>query len=154
MRIIIVISLLLVSCIHEESTDTISVLKNNTSHKIRITPYDDGKPLTEEVVEINENASVEALFRTYRGKGTGLFYANYLTFMDSVEVRFDDRRRSIHMSYALNSTVTNSNAIRYDSNRSLFNEKNYNRRILAETRNHITNEYTFTFTDEDYQAAR
>jgi hypothetical protein len=154
MRLLIIVigSLLLASCIREESTETISLLTNNSTHKIKITPYSQGTAVVKDIVEINGNSSLNVLSQANRGKGAGISYASYLAFTDSVEVVFDEQLRSTH--YFQNSTGANPSAIRYENARSLYNEKNYTRKIISEKKNSITNEYTFSFTEEDYQAAR
>jgi len=142
------------SCNLEESTNTKSLIINNTSSKVRIVPYYQGAIVKEDSVKINSNEKLKVLDKNERGKGTGFSYPLYLAFYDSVIVVFDNSIQAIHYSYAVSGLSSNPTAIKHDSSRSLFNEANYVRTITQENKRSISNEYTFTFTAQDYLDAK
>ena len=97
---------------------------------------------------------VLVLDKNEKGKGSGFSYPLYLAIYDSVLVAFDDSIKAIHYSYATTNKGNNSKAIKYDSSRSIYNESNYIRKITQEDKRSISNEYTFTFTNQDYLDAK
>ena len=87
-----------------------------------------------------------------KGKGRGYSYASYLSFNDSTLVIYDDSIQIVHYSYK--ESKNQLLGILYDSSRSLYNENNYIRKIKQEEKHYISNEYTFTFTEQDYLDAK
>jgi hypothetical protein len=125
---------------------------NTSIHKIKIMPYYKGNIYLEGVKNIPENSSSEVLFSRNRGKSAGLSYATDLMFSDSLFVLYDDSICAVH--YPQNLTGDNPQAIKYDNTRNLFNEKNYQYKIISEEKYKIHTEYTFTFTEQDYLDAK
>lgn len=146
--------ILYISCRYEESTNTKSLINNNTLHTITIIPYYQGSVVKQDSVNISSNKIYEILDNSNKGKGTGIPYSSYLTFYDSVEVAFDNSVHATHYSYATTNKGNNLKAIKIDSSRSLYNEVNYVRKIITESKRGISNEYTFIFTEQDYLDAK
>jgi hypothetical protein len=141
---------LVLSCKYEESTNTKSFIANNTSHSIIIAPYYQGGVVKSDSISINSNQQYMILDKNNKGKGTGFSYSSYIAIYDSIQIIFDNSVKSTHYSYASNTLGTNPKAITYDSSRSIYNEANYVRNIIMESKRSISNEYTFTFTEQDY----
>ena len=142
------------SCTLEESTNTKSFINNNTLHIITIIPYYQGLVVKEDSVNINSNSIYEILDNSNKGKGTGFSYSLYLAIYDSVQVAFGNSIHATHYSYATTNKGNNPKAIKIDSSRSLYNEVNYVRKIITESKRGISNEYTFTFTEQDFLDAK
>ncbi len=137
-----------VSCRYEESTSTTTFITNNSSHSIEIIPYYQGMISTIDIKDIAPNSTLSVLSNNTRGKSAGYSYPIYLIAVDSVYVSYDNLNTVVY--YKENSLSTNLKAITYDSSRSIYNEANYIRKILIESKRSISNEYTFTFTEQDY----
>lgn len=136
------------SCRHEESTYTTTIMNNNSSHSIKIIPYYQGTASIVDSKDISPNSALKILSSNTRGKSAGYSYPIYLIAVDSIYVVYDNIATSVY--YREGSTGANPKAIKYDSSRSLYNEKNYVRKIVTESKRSISNEYTFTFTENDY----
>ncbi len=149
-KILFVILILTLSCKYEENTNTKSFINNNSAHLITIIPYYQGMIVKEDSVNIGINERYLILDKNNKGKGSGLLYSSYLAIYDSVQVLFDNSFITTHYSYATTFSLTNPKAIKYDSSRSIYNETNYIRKITMEDKRSISNEYTFTFTEQDY----
>jgi hypothetical protein len=153
-KILFIIMLSALSCNLEESTYTTSFINNTSSHSITITPYYQGLVVKEDSVNINRNQLYEILSKNNRGKGSGFSYSLYIAIYDSISVKFDNSIQTIHYSDATSHFVSNLNGIKYDSNRSVYNNDNYIRKITHEDKHNISNEYIFTFAEQDYIDAK
>jgi hypothetical protein len=142
------------SCNYEKSANTKSFINNNTFNKVTIIPYYQGFVVKEDSVQINSNQLVLVLNKNEKGKGSGFSYPLYLAIYDSVLVAFDNSIHATHYSYATTNKGNNPKAIKIDSSRSIYNEVNYVRKIITESKRGISNEYTFTFTEQDYLDAK
>ena len=146
----ILLTVILFSCRKEESTDTISIIKNAASSTVIILPYYQGLIVKQDSVSIIPNESSIVLSNSNRGKGSGLSYPRYLELYESIVVKFDVSIKAVHYNYATSNLALDSKAIKYNNSRSLYNEGNYVREITMETKQFISNRYTFTFTEQDY----
>ncbi len=151
---LLLIILVLSSCRYEDSTNTSNFITNNTAHKITLTPYHNGIADNNNIVNINSKESKMVLENNNLGKGTGYTYASDLAIKDSTYVLFDDTILEVHYSFKESSNNIHSTGIKSDSNRSIYNENNYIRQIKSENKHNISNEYTFTFTEQDYLDAK
>lgn len=140
------------SCRYEESTFTKTFIANNSSHSLKLIPYYQGMSSNVDVKDVAPNSTLEILNNNNRGKGTGYSYAIYLIPFDSLYVVYDNTDSCVY--YRENSNGINSKAIKYDSIRSIYNVSNYVRKITQEDKRSISNEYTFTFTEQDYLDAK
>lgn len=149
-----ILILMLTSCSVEESTYTTSYIYNSSKHSIKISPYYQGNIVKEDSVNIGVNQTYKILDKNNRGKGSGFSYPLYIANYDSIQIRFDDSIQIHHYSFAASKSKTSFDGIVYDSNRSIYNESNYIRVIKNEDKYSISNEYTFTFTEQDYLDAQ
>jgi len=140
------------SCRHEESTSTKTFITNNSSHSIEIIPYYQGVISNVDIKYIAPNSTLPILTNHTRGKSAGYSYPIYLIAVDSIYVLYDNLKTVVY--YKENSTGNNPKAITYDSSRSIYNEANYIRKITQEDKRSISNEYTFTFTEQDFLDAK
>jgi hypothetical protein len=63
-------------------------------------------------------------------------------------VLFDNNKIATHYYYGI--TGNNPNAILFTNSRNLFNEKNYENKIIKDTKRDFEQEYLYTFTEQDY----
>lgn len=89
-----------------------------------------------------------------RGKGTGFSNPSYIAIYHSIRIIFNEVDSITHYSFATSLIRINPEVIPFPSNRSIYNENNYVRRILSENKYSITNEYTFIFIEQDYLDAQ
>jgi hypothetical protein len=153
----IIISLFcFVSCIYEKSTYSDTFLKNNSNHVIEIKPFINGQPVADKIVNLDLNSRLLVVNINERGKGGGYTYAEEIMvgFYDSVVVVYDDTILATHYNYIQSAKLNNKTAIYTDSNRSLYKRDNYVRVITDESKYKIRNEYTYTFTEQDYLDAQ
>jgi hypothetical protein len=136
------------SCTHEESNETITIIENLSSQQITVTPYDNGMALTSDIHTIEPSKKKVVQQGSARGKGNSFLYSDDIQVMDSVVINFGRDVSSTHYSYSV--VGSNSKAIKRDNPRSLFNRDSYKRVILSETKYALVNEFTYTFTVQDY----
>jgi hypothetical protein len=139
---------LLYSCIHEESNETTSIIENLSGQRITITPYNNGVALTQDahVVERLERKVVQR--GGARGKNNSFPYSDNIQSADSVVVIFGNGIQAVHYSFSVSGN--NNKAIKRNSPRSLFNRDNFKRVVVSETKYTLADEYTYTFTTQDY----
>ena len=146
----IVMFVLIAGCA-EESTYTVSKLKNNTNKNMDILFFQNGS--ISKHFSINPNSEITVLDLNNRGKGVGLSFPNVeISFLDSAKVTFDSTKKSVHFSRL--HKFDSSRVIFFESNRNIFNEGNYTRVITSETKHRISNEYFFEFTEQDFLNAK
>lgn len=145
------IVLVVCSCIHEESNETTSIIENLSGQQVSITPYDNGVALTQytHVVDYLERKVVQR--GGARGKNNSFPYSDNIQSADSVVVIFGNDVQAIHYSFSV--LGNNSKAINRDSPRSLFNRNNFKRIVVSETKYTLADEYTYTFTTQDFTNA-
>ena len=152
--IIAIIPMIGFSCIYEESSSTESIISNKTAHSINIIPYYHGYIVHEDVLYISKGSDTTVLRKSTRGKGAGYSYPIHLAIFDSTQIAFDDTVKFMHYSYYSTNSGFGSTGIPYTHNRSIYNGDNYIRKIVSEEKYKISNEYTFTFTEQDYLEAK
>lgn len=143
-----IVVLSLSECTIEHSYFTKGIILNESGVPLKIHFYKEGISNSEFQVAVSngerKQVSAEEIF-TYAGLlARGDF--------DSLVVDFDHSRKSVH--YGFGKTGTNQDAILYDNQRSLFNEKNYVKQKIVDKKYKHESEYVFTITEQDYRDAR
>lgn len=145
---------LLTACLSTDksSSKTVSVLRNQSGQQINISVLRNG--LEQEFGQHTILSSTEktVLEGEGRGKGTTATFSDFLAGKDSVVVLFGNNVKAIH--YSRNRVGPNSKAILYDNPRNLFNRNHYVRVILDDQKHFFQDQYTYTFTAQDYQDAQ
>lgn len=81
-------------------------------------------------------------------------YAGLLSIkdFDSLIVKFDNDKISVH--YGFGKVGKNTDAILFDNQRNLFNDRNYVREKTLDKKYKHESEYTYTFIEKDYLDAK
>ena len=156
MKYIALISLFffITSCHRETTYDTKTLLINAADVDIKLIPYQQEIVITSKIVTLNPKERLQVMHRSGRGKGGGEIYIEEIYFNDSVNVTFGSNKVSPHYNHTVSAKYPNLQGIHVGSNRSLYKRDNYVRKILFENKRSIENEYTYTFTNQDYLDAQ
>jgi len=142
--------LFLLAC-SEETTFTVSKLKNETNKQVNIIFYQNNNIASEYNVGPNDEIIVSDV--NNRGKGVGLTFPNLeLSNFDSAIITFDYIKKSIHFSQL--HRFDSIRVLYFENNRNIFNEANFTRVVTSQTRHRINNEYTYIFSEQDYLNAK
>jgi len=136
----------------EKSTNSRSFIINETNYIIKLIPYDNGNELASLTQIIQSSEEKLVLDYNNRGKGQGFAYPRSMQPIDSIIVLFDDKIKTVH--YTFNVSGINPKAIKFGSPRNIYTEDNFVRKITAEDKYNISNEYRYTFVDQDYEDAK
>lgn len=120
-----------------------TLITNNSTHAIELIPYKDGVELTQQAISCNTSETK----KIYGDGGVSLFDT---LDADSIYVVFDNAYKNVHYSHESSKTSNNPDVIKVTDVRSLFNVDSYIHRIKEQTKCASGNEYTYTFTEQDY----
>lgn len=135
----------------EKNTLTNTVIKNPLPYFVKVNYYTNGLKKDSLALPVLSQKIVSSLDN--RGKGSGLTYPNIvISFYDSAVISFNDTYTVTH--YSKNTSASNPTALLFINQRNIFNQDNYQRTILNESKTFIQNEYIFEFTEQDYIYAR
>jgi hypothetical protein len=141
------------ACRTEESTISKTLFWNLTPYQIKVLYFKNGIPIDNETRLISPFEKKEVDYSHQRGKNYGLMYPYILSdISDSCVISFNDTITASH--YAYYAVGTNPKAILFPSNRNVFNQNNYLRTVLNETKKSINVEYYYFITEQDYIYAR
>jgi hypothetical protein len=141
------------ACTTEENTISKTSFWNLTPHQIKVLYFKNGSPIDDETRIISPFEKKEVDYSHQRGKNSGLLYPYILSdISDSCVMSFNDTITASH--YAYYTVGTNSKAILFPSNRNVFNQNNYIRTVLKETKKSMNIEYFYYITEQDYIYAR
>ena len=152
MRILIICLVLFCSCkrMVESYTGATAYVINNSSHTIEIRPYYKGIIYRPTIIKLQPLDSLKVASSITLGKGTirSGFDSEYFAGSDSLIVIFDGVHSITHyvnppLSYALKNYL-------YSSTRNLGNLESWEARTIKESVTHISNEYKYRFTDQDF----
>lgn len=152
--IVCALTVILISCRKESSYSTTDYVCNQSSKSLHIEYYKDGIIQKELGINtINDNSCYIVLQSNGFGKSDGPNYINTINSLDSAVVIFDDSTIAVH--YGMNvKTINNSRAIIFGDKRNFFDSRNWNYRIVSETKNFKETELKFIFTTQDYLKAK
>ena len=138
----------IMSCKKEEVGQTISYIKNSTSHTIKLLPYNTSVLDNSNVKVISANSTLEVYSANVRGKTIDPCFGTLLQPYDSVLVVYDDTYKIPHIKFNL--TYVGSKKVLFNSNRSISNASNWTKTITNETKYSIEGNFNYTFIEQDY----
>ena len=151
--IIIFLTVLLASCIKEDTTNYYAYLKNTTGHQIKIIPYFSGALVQAHIVTLSPNEKKEIANGSARGlQNNGGFSSPYFSGADSLVVIFDSLYSITHYG-SLPATVSRKYYL-YSSRRNLGNYLSYQLQAKDISAHMRENTYTFEFVEQDYLDSR
>ena len=149
--ILIIICGLLISCIkQEESTHYKAIIKNPTLHTIRLEGYSSGMILPGDTILLGAGQEIKIADGSSRGKNTSGFTPNYFRNADSIIITFDHQYKVVH--YIDSPLIQAPKSYLYTSTRNIVNYKSY-KKVSTEEKHGVFNDFTYVFTEEDYQYA-
>ncbi|MEO6612756.1 MAG: hypothetical protein ABIT05_11745 [Chitinophagaceae bacterium] len=141
-----------IGCVKEKVGHTSSFIKNSTSHKIILLPYN-GTTLDNSTIKvINPNSTVEVYNDNVRGKTIEPGFGTLLQPYDSVVVSYDDTIKIPHIKF--NILYNGSHKVLFTSNRSISNQNNWVKTITNETKYSLEGNFMYTFVEQDYLDAK
>ena len=135
----------------EDSSRSTTLINNQTNYSIQILPYREGQIDNTLAKTILAQQTSEVFQLRKAGKSPGPSFAIHLQPYDSVVVVFNQQKSITHLKF--NSIVDSSRRIPFNNNRSISNENNYSLKILTDDKHFMESQYTYSFTESDYQAA-
>ena len=141
---------------HQEGYTT-SFIENKTDHQLNFYYYSKGKEFMDQyyyksiVVSPNEYKKILA---ASLDSGSGV-YPEIIraSDIDSLVVKYDNVKSSIHYNSSIQKQI-GAGGIGFEEKGNLFNEKNWTKNVLKDTRKKYQAEYTYTFTEQDYIDAK
>jgi hypothetical protein len=153
MKLLFIIPLIgVISCTKERSGHTSTIIKNTTTHTIKLLPYNGASIDMSYSKTIPGSSTVEVYSENHFGKTIEPCFGRLLQPFDSVVVRFDDTVMIPHIKFNL--TYNGNHYIPFQSNRSISNPNSYLKEITKETKWTITGKFTYTFIEQDYLDAK
>lgn len=150
--LLLLLLIVFMGCIKEKVGHTKSFIKNSTSYKIILLPYNGAAIDNSNIKVINPNSSVEVYNANVRGKTIEPSFGTLLQPYDSVVVSYDDTIKIPHIKFNL--VYIGSHKVLFNSNRSISNQSNWTKAITNETKYSLQGEYTYTFVQQDYLDAK
>lgn len=146
--------LMFLSCIKEDKTLSHAFIYNGSNVGIQITLFSSGVPMLNYQLDIEPNDSLVVSTDSYIGKGKmqGAGFNNkYFELADSLIVIFDD---SFKVTHYRDTPLVFANKYYLPSNPlCIMNIGNWEY-SFDETKHSITNYFTYTFTEADYEYAK
>jgi hypothetical protein len=141
------------ACTDQSSYQTISFFVNETNHTIIIKGYENGIFNSSLQQSISPNQKLLLYTDKNDGKGRGFVYPVIIIGgLDSLVVEFDFIKKSTHNNSILLSG-NNPKAIVFTNERNIFNENNWVLNTTKNTRRRLESEFTYTFTEKDFELA-
>lgn len=149
----LIITVLLISCRKEESTNYLANLKNNTNHLIIIKPYSNGQIVNANVINLSSFQEFQIAKGFDRGlNGNTGFRSKYFANCDSIRIIYDNLYTITH--YINTPLLLNNKYCLYSSNRNIFNAVNYAFSQKQLSKYQLENTYNFEFKEQDYLDAK
>lgn len=148
--LLIITTVIFISCIKEDTTNYTATLVNSTNHNIVIQYFYNGQVAVRDTVKIASGSSFQIADGFNRGISDHAgFNPNYSG--DSAIVIFDNLRKKMHFGiHSSNST----NSYSYSSTRNILNYLSFTYEY-SDASKHIRNAtYTYTFTEQDFLDAQ
>ena len=141
-----------ISCKKEEVGHTSSFIKNTTSHKIMLLPFNGAILDNASIKVINPNTTLEVYNKSVRGKTIEPSFGTLLQPYDSVVVSYDDTIKIPHIKF--NTVYSGNHKVLFTTSRSISNQNNWTKLITKETRYSLEGNFTYTFIEQDYLDAK
>ena len=157
--LIICITILISSCIREESHHSTVYICNSSSKKVRLEFYRYGVVQQAETIDSILSKDCKIVLESHDfGKTTAPSYLNNILYMDSAVVTFEDGATLVHYGY-FQKTGPNPNALPSNHPRNIFGDgtgykDNWVYTIIKETKRSKTEETKYTFREQDYLDAQ
>jgi len=140
------ITIILYSCTDKDSHKSTTYIFNDSGSKIEFAIFRTGAKVEYQTRIINVNEKV-SIFTSTESPGTS-YPASLGDIYDSLLVLFDNNKVATHYYYGV--VGNNPNAVLFTNSRNLFNEKNYEHKIIKDNKRDFEQEFLYTITEQDY----
>ncbi|MGE5316452.1 MAG: hypothetical protein ACM3ME_00545 [Chloroflexota bacterium] len=147
--LLITLMLIITACDYTGSTTSQVIIKNTSSHKVKILPYQNGTVKQSAVINLKTGEEKTVSSNVERDiLGTGSYFPEYVLGTDSVIVLFDDSLKTIHFNDSV--SISPSSFHWSNSPRSLWNIDKFDISVRDLSKKERIYTARYTFTEDDY----